>query len=134
MGANGVEPKAQKLGINLKRVGVDAVCGGFCRTRLAGVAVLRGRRRGLSPMMQTLSSVMCCNGQGNFSFSLGTVSSGRGHGVLGCKRAGRGVCGVAHLVPCRFVYRARETGMCTSQNGSAALGIQSVHGHWQGAG
>jgi hypothetical protein len=64
MGANGVEPVAQMLGLSLKRVGVDAVCGGSRRTRLAGVAVLRGRRRGLSPMMQTLSSITGCSGQG----------------------------------------------------------------------
>jgi hypothetical protein len=31
MGANGVESKAQKLGLDLRRVGVDAVCGGFVR-------------------------------------------------------------------------------------------------------
>jgi hypothetical protein len=29
MGANGVEPKAQRLGLDLRRVGVDAECGGF---------------------------------------------------------------------------------------------------------
>jgi hypothetical protein len=64
MGANGVEPVAQTLGLALKRVGVDAVWGGSRRTRLARVAVLRGRRCGLSPTMQTLSSVACCIGQG----------------------------------------------------------------------
>jgi hypothetical protein len=64
MGANGVEPVARMLGLGLKRVGVDAVCGGSRRTRLARVAVLRGRRRGLSPMMQTLSSIVSCIGQG----------------------------------------------------------------------
>jgi hypothetical protein len=55
MGVNGIEPVAQTLGLGLKRVRVDAVCGGSRRTRLARVAVLRGWRRGLSPMMQTLS-------------------------------------------------------------------------------
>jgi hypothetical protein len=62
MGANGVEPVAQMLGLDLKRVGVDAVCSGSRRTRLARVAVLRGRRCDLSPMMQTLSSIACCIG------------------------------------------------------------------------
>jgi hypothetical protein len=64
MGANGVEPVAQTLGLGLKRVGVDAVCGGSRRTRLARVAVLRGWRRGLSPTMQTLSSIVCYIGRG----------------------------------------------------------------------
>jgi hypothetical protein len=64
MGANGVEPVAQTLGFGLKRVSVDAVCGGSRRTRLARVAVLHGRRHGLSPMMQTLSLIACCSGQG----------------------------------------------------------------------
>jgi hypothetical protein len=45
MGVNGIEPVAQTLGLGLKRVGVDAVCGGSRRTRLARVAVLRGWRR-----------------------------------------------------------------------------------------
>jgi hypothetical protein len=64
MGANGVKPVAQMLGLDLKRVGVDAVWGGSCRTRLARVAVLHGWRHGLSPTMQTLSSITCCFGQG----------------------------------------------------------------------
>jgi hypothetical protein len=64
MGANGVEPVAQMLGLGLKRVGVDAVCGNSRRTQLARVVVLHGRRRGLSPTMQTLSSIACCIGQG----------------------------------------------------------------------
>jgi hypothetical protein len=63
MGANGVEPVSQTLGLDLRRVGVDAVCGGFRRTRLAGVAVLRGRRRGLIPSMQAWSSSVCCIGR-----------------------------------------------------------------------
>jgi hypothetical protein len=77
---------------------------------------------------------MSYNGQGNVSFSLGMFGSGRSHGVMGCRRAGRGVRGVACSVPCRFMLRARETGVCTSWNASATLGVQSVHGHWQGAG
>jgi hypothetical protein len=64
MGANGIETVAQTLGLGLKRVGVDAVCGGSRRTRLVRVAVLHGRRRGLSQTMQTLSSIVCCIGQG----------------------------------------------------------------------
>jgi hypothetical protein len=64
MGVNGVEPVAQTLGLGLKRVGVDAVCGGSRRTRLARVAVLRGRRRRLIPVMQARSSGMCCIGRG----------------------------------------------------------------------
>jgi hypothetical protein len=61
---DGVKPVAQTLGLGLKRAGVDAVCGGSRRTRLAGVAVLRGRRRGLSPTMQTRGSGMHCIGWG----------------------------------------------------------------------
>jgi hypothetical protein len=60
MGANGIELMDQTLGLSLKRVGVNAVCGGSRRTRLARVAVLRG----LSPTMQTLSSIVCCIGRG----------------------------------------------------------------------
>jgi hypothetical protein len=64
MGVNGIEPVAQTLGLDFKRVGVDAMCGGSRRTQLARVVVLHGRRRGLSPTMQTLSSIVCCIGQG----------------------------------------------------------------------
>jgi hypothetical protein len=64
MGVNGVESVAQTLGLGLKRVGVDAVCGGSRQTRLARVAVLRGRHRGLSLTMQTLSSIVCYFGRG----------------------------------------------------------------------
>jgi hypothetical protein len=71
MGANGVEPVAQTLGLDLRRVGVDAVCGGFRRTRLAGVVMLRGRRRGLIPSMQAWSSSVCCIGWGLVGFSAG---------------------------------------------------------------
>jgi hypothetical protein len=42
MGVNGTELVAQTLGLDLRRVGVDAVCGGFRQTRLARVAVLCG--------------------------------------------------------------------------------------------
>jgi hypothetical protein len=116
MGVYGVEPMAETLGLDLRRVGVDAVCGGSRRTRLAGVAVLRGRRRGLSPTMQTLSLIACCNGQGNISFSSGTVGSGHGHGVLGASVQGEG---------CVTLYAWCRAGSCVEHGKQACARLRT---------
>jgi hypothetical protein len=78
MGANGVELVAQMLGLDLRRVGLDAMCGGFHRTEWAGVAVLRGQRRGLILSMQAWSSGVCCIGRGMVGFSAGVGEVERG--------------------------------------------------------
>jgi hypothetical protein len=126
MGANGVEPLAQTLGIDLRRVGVDAVCGGFPRTRLAGVAVLRGRRRGLIPSTQAWSSSVCCIGQGLVGFSAGA-------GEVECGRAGsigygatRGWRVDMHSMPCMYMCGMRPERARACGNASGALGVHGA--------
>jgi hypothetical protein len=71
---------------------------------------------------------------GDVGFSSGALGLGRGHGTLGLARAGQGAHGVARSVMCRVVCSTRGKDMCISQNASAVLGVQSMHGHWQGVG
>jgi hypothetical protein len=126
MGANGVELVAQTLGIDLKRVGVDVVCGGSHRTRLARVAVLRGRRRGLIPSTQAWSSSVCCIGWGLVGFSAG-------EGEVECGEAGsvghgatRGWCVDVHSMSCTYVCDTRPERARVCGNVSGALGIHGA--------
>jgi hypothetical protein len=126
MGANGVEPVAQTLGLDLRRVGEDAVCGGFRRTRLAGVVMLRGWRRGLIPSTQAWSSSVCCIGWGlvGFSAGAGEVECG-GAGSVGYG-ATRGWRVDVHSMPCTYVCGTRLERARACRNASVALSIHDA--------
>jgi hypothetical protein len=123
MGANGIEPVAQTLGLDLRRVGVDAVCGGSHRTRLARVAVLRGWRRGLILSTQAWSSGVCCISRGlvGFSASAGEVERGEA-GSVGYG-ATRGWRVDVHSMPCMYVCGTRPERVRACGNAIGALGV-----------
>jgi hypothetical protein len=125
MEANGGEPVAQMLGLDLRRVGVDAVCGGFRQTRLAGVAMLHGRCRGLIPSTQTCSSSVCCISWGLVGFSAGAseVECG-GAGSVGYG-ATRGWRVDVHSMPCTYVCGTRPERARACRT-SGALGVHGA--------
>jgi hypothetical protein len=104
MGVNGIEPVAQTLGLILKRVGVDAVCGGSRRKRLA-VARFRGKQGG---------------------FSLGAHDFGHEQDTSRRRRARRACRVSVRLMPCRTVQGAREMDMHTLGNALHALGVHGA--------
>jgi hypothetical protein len=126
MGANDIEPVAQTLGLDLRRVGVDAVCSCFRRMRLAGVAVLRARRHGLIPSTQAWSSSVCCIGRGlvGFSAGAGEVECG-GAGSVGYG-ATRGWHVDVHSMSCTYVCGTRPERPHACGNASGALGVHGA--------
>jgi hypothetical protein len=126
MGANGVKPVAQTLRLDLRRVRVDAVCGGFHRTRLAGVAVLRGRHRGLILSTQAWSSGVCCIGWGLVGFSAGAGEVEHGEAASVGYGATRGWRVDVHSMPCTYVCGTRPERARACRNMSGALGVHDA--------
>jgi hypothetical protein len=102
----------------------------FRRTRLVGLAVLCGRRHGLSPVMQAWSSLACSNGRGKVGFSLGAHGFGRGQGMSRLRHVGRVCRSGARSMPCRMVCGARGMVACTLGNALHALGVHGMRAAW----
>jgi hypothetical protein len=113
---------------------VDSVLRGLDHLGLGSEAVLSGWRCGLSSVVWTRSSGVCrANGQKQkFRRRAGFSCHGREAQVVG--HAGRGWRVVRASMPCRCTCGARGKGACTTRNGYAALGVQSVHGRGQSTG